>query len=334
MGSYLKKIFEAVAIGALGRGLLYWAESRGWPIEKWVASAIDNVVGSSISPEAIAWILAGGFGILGMFFWEYWLTRRQKVEPDGTALPQTDPSSYPAASPTWKGMPEYTLWEAACLLEGIEPLKERARDGGPANAWRTKLVRAMQTGGLRVVKEFGRGGQIPMPDQSQVKPEMLIEYLNEINEPIPKWLEIKNETPVVNMPIAARVEPGLISLHDAVLNGWERIRVLPFLQEPSVTEHRSLLEYYEADPKKLASIAAQIIFNHADPRIPIEGRYPPRNAREWIPQDIASEMAFNDDATVMFNWFDQDKAMDERRRYVDLKVRSADIDRRIRQLQE
>jgi len=127
---------------------------------------------------------------------------------------------------------------------------------------------------------------------------------------------------------------GLVTLHDAVMEGWERIRKLPFLQQPSPIGHQTLLEYYESDPKKIPCLAAQVIFNHADPQIEIEGRSPPRVAREWIASSRAAEMRFNDDATVMFDSYDLRKPMEERRRYVELKVRSVDVDRRVKQMEE
>jgi hypothetical protein len=126
----------------------------------------------------------------------------------------------------------------------------------------------------------------------------------------------------------------LVPLHDAVMEGWEIIRKMPFLQKPSPIGHQTLLEYYESDPKKIPSLAAQVIFNHADPQIKIEGRSPPRVAREWIATSRAAEMRFTDDATVMFDSYDLRKPMEERRRYVELKVRSADVERRIKQMEE
>jgi hypothetical protein len=100
-----------------------------------------------------------------------------------------------------------------------------------------------------------------------------------------------------------------LPLNEAVLDAWERIRTLPkFDMKPSHSpEFESLRDYYEKEPAKLPGIAAQVIFNSADPPIPIEGIAPPRTAMEVIPQDKVNGYMFSDDAIEMFDIYDQEK---------------------------
>ena len=139
-----------------------------------------------------------------------------------------------------------------------------------------------------------------------------------------------------NPPAASKTSPlldDMIPLDVAVMEGWEQLRTLPRFDEPQPrTEFNTGREYYESNPAKLASIAAELIFNSANPPIPIEGVYPPRTTREWIPEEIAAELGFSDDATKLFDLFDCEKPVDKRRRYIDLRVRPEDIERRIKQM--
>ena len=127
----------------------------------------------------------------------------------------------------------------------------------------------------------------------------------------------------------------MIPLHVAVMEGWEQLRTLPRFDEPQPrTEFNTRREYYESNPAKLASIAAELIFNSANPPLPIEGVYPPRTVREWIPEEIAAALGFSDDATELSDLFDCEKPVAERRRYINLRVRRRDIQRRIKQMEE
>ncbi len=129
---------------------------------------------------------------------------------------------------------------------------------------------------------------------------------------------------------------GYKPLLTAALDAWEQIRGLPeFDASPSHSpEFASLRDYYERYPLKLPGIAAQIILNNAKPPIPIEGIAPPRTAIETIPPDKASGYRFSDDALEMFDIFDTDKPRDQRRRYTDLRVKWADVERRIKAIEE
>lgn len=137
---------------------------------------------------------------------------------------------------------------------------------------------------------------------------------------------------------ASKMSPPLedtIPLHVAVMEGWNQLRTLPRFDEPQpCTEFKTRREYYESTPAKLPSIAAELIFNSASPCIAIEGVCPPRTAREWIPEEIAAGLAFSDNATELFDVFDSEKPVAERRRYIDLRVRQGDIQRRIKQMEE
>ena len=137
-------------------------------------------------------------------------------------------------------------------------------------------------------------------------------------------------------PLATNAPSELITLPEAVLDAWERIRTLPeFDTQPSHSpEFASLRDYYEREPAKLPGIAAQIIFNRAVPLLPIEGVFPPRTAMEVIPHDKAAGYRFSDDAAEMFDLFDQDKPAEQRRRYTKLRVKRTDIERRVRAIEE
>lgn len=127
-----------------------------------------------------------------------------------------------------------------------------------------------------------------------------------------------------------------IALNDAVMDAWERIRTLPeFDRQPSHSpEFASLRDYYEREPAKLPGIAAQIIFNSANPPLPIEGMAPPRTVMEVIPKDIAIGYMFSDDATEMFDVYDREKPAEQRRRYTKLRVKRANIERRVKAIEE
>lgn len=126
-----------------------------------------------------------------------------------------------------------------------------------------------------------------------------------------------------------------IALNDAAMDAWERIRRLPEFDEPPPRlPFDSRREYYEADPVKMAGIVAQVIFNDADPPIPIKGISPPRTVMEVIPQDIARGYMFSDDATEMFDIYDQDKPAEQRRRYTNLRVKRTSIERRVKAIEE
>ncbi len=126
-----------------------------------------------------------------------------------------------------------------------------------------------------------------------------------------------------------------INLRDAVMDAWECIRNLPQFDEPppSLPQFGSLREYYEDDPVKMPGIVAQVIFNAADPPIPIKGISPPRTVMEIIPADKAAEYGFSDDATELFDWFDEDKPSNQRKRYINLQVKRVDIERRIKDME-
>lgn len=125
-------------------------------------------------------------------------------------------------------------------------------------------------------------------------------------------------------------------LNDAVMDAWERIRTLPeFDTQPSHSpEFMSLRDYYEREPAKLPGIAAQILFNRADPAISIEGVAPPRTTMEVIPHDKAAGYRFSDDAKELFDIFDTDKPAEQRRRYINLRVKRTNIERRVRAIEE
>ena len=82
----------------------------------------------------------------------------------------------------------------------------------------------------------------------------------------------------------------------------------------------------------MPGIIAQVIFNAADPPIPIEGISPPRTVMEVIPADKAAGYGFSDDAAELFDWFDEDKPPEQRRRYINLRVKRIDIERRIKDM--
>ncbi len=136
--------------------------------------------------------------------------------------------------------------------------------------------------------------------------------------------------------LSETAESGLIPLHEAVMDAWERIRTLPeFDTQPSHSpEFASLRDYYERDPAKLPGIAAQVIFNSANPPLPIEGVAPPRTAMEVIPEDKARGYMFSDDAAEMFDVFDREKPAEQRRRYTNLRVKRTDIERRVKAIEE
>jgi hypothetical protein len=130
--------------------------------------------------------------------------------------------------------------------------------------------------------------------------------------------------------------PGArVELATVIMDAWERVRTLEeFSKPPSkyVSGYPTLLAYYERDPSKLAGIAAQIIFNSAEPPIPIWGVAPPRKAVEKIPREIAMGYLFSGDAKEMFDVADREKPPEERHRYTNLQVRKRDIERRISQM--
>ena len=130
-------------------------------------------------------------------------------------------------------------------------------------------------------------------------------------------------------------QPEFINLRDAVIDAWECIRNLPQFNDPppSLPQFDSLREYYEADPGKMPGIIAHVIFNAADPPIPIKGISPPRTLMETIPADKAAKYGFSDDATELFDWFDEDKPSEQRKRYINLQVKRADIERRIKDME-
>lgn len=144
--------------------------------------------------------------------------------------------------------------------------------------------------------------------------------------------QIKRRTSMLFFRKADQSE--FINLPDAVIDAWERIRNLPQFDEPPPNQPQfdSYREYHEADPMKMSGRIAQVIFNAADPPIPIEGISPPRTVMEVIPVDKAAEYGFSDDATELFDWFDEDKPSEQRKRYINLQVKRADIERRIKDM--
>lgn len=134
----------------------------------------------------------------------------------------------------------------------------------------------------------------------------------------------------------AEDQPEFLNLCDAAVDAWERIRKLPEFDEPppSSPQFDSRREYYEAEPAKMLGIVAQVIFNSADPPIPIKGISPPRTVMEIIPADKAAGYGFSDDATELFDWYDKDKPPEQHRRYISLQVKRADIERRVKAIEE
>ena len=134
----------------------------------------------------------------------------------------------------------------------------------------------------------------------------------------------------------ANEQSELITLREAVIDAWERIRKLPeFDTQPSHSpEFASLRDYYEREPAKLPGIVAQLIFNSTDPPLPIEGIAPPRTVMEVIPEDITRGYMFSDDATEMFDVYDREKPVEQRRRYTNLRVKRTDIEGRVKAIEE
>jgi hypothetical protein len=108
-------------------------------------------------------------------------------------------------------------------------------------------------------------------------------------------------------------------LSESVMWVYEKVRRLP--------KFASYLAIYESSPTTLPSAAAQLVFNHASPRIPIYGVYPPRTVVDEIPADHAAEWRFSDDASELFDQWNPE------RRYKNLKVKWSDILRRTRALE-
>ncbi len=252
------------------------------------------------------------------------LDRRIAELKSAATEPQNETHDFALANlDEWRDVDPLEIWRAGCLWKGYKP-HYPIPFVDPVYPSFIRLVNAAKAGQLIVTKPNST-----IDAQSFVTRRELARFAHNRGE-MPEFLKgVALENHIIS-------EMNYLPLNDAVMDAWERIRTLPeFDRQPSHSpEFASLRDYYEREPAKLPGIVAQIIFNSADPPLPIEGVAPPRTAMEVIPQDTAKGYAFSDDATEMFDIFDREKPAEQRRRYTNLRVKRANIERRVKAIEE
>jgi hypothetical protein len=297
----------------------------GMPLDKWAA---DMGAWLDVSrPWIDEWGLTafGLFLAIGLSAIEWWWRPTQRFW--GNVLGRARSSKgYEFASvdfDEWREVDPLEIWRAGCLWKGFKP-HYPIPFLDPAYPSFIRLMNAAKAEQFVVVNT-----SLQIDAHSFVTRQELTRFACSKGE-MPEFLK--------DLVLENRVATDIdyIPLHDAVMDAWERIRTLPeFDTQPSHSpEFASLRDYYEREPVKMPGIAAQIIFNCADPPVPIEGMAPPRTAMEVIPQDKARGYMFSDDATEMFDIFDRDKAAEQRRRYTNLRVKRINIERRVKTIEE
>ena len=101
---------------------------------------------------------------------------------------------------------------------------------------------------------------------------------------------------------------------------WTRFRIL--------LKYKEMVEYYEKTPERLMRMVAQLVFNHAEPPIPLYGVFPPLSEMQQIPQDRIEGWEFSDDARELFDKYWGGG------RHINLNVRRSDIENRIKAMAE